>query len=104
MKKVKVIERAQVNAWNRMVNEIAGTKLFSRFSLQKEYKNNTRWILAGWHPSIRACYYEQTGEKFFIKEIKDRDGGHFYLYWENSTGTDSERWLLNDMACEFFGC
>ena len=106
MKQVKIIERSQVNAWNRMVNEIAGTKLWNRFVLQKEYKDGSRWIYLTHHASIRACYKEQTGERFFIKNTKELNSGkvNVWLYWENSSGLESERWLLNDMACEFFGC
>lgn len=106
MKKTIEITRDQINAWNRMVNEIAGTKLWHRFVLCKEYKNNTRWVYLTHNASIRACYKEQDGEKFYLKPIKNKITGEddIWMYWENRMGTDSERWLLNDLAIDFFGC
>jgi hypothetical protein len=102
----QVITRDQINSWNRLVNEIAGTKLWHRFSLQKEYKDGSRWIYLTHNASIRACYKEQTGERFFVKNTKALDSGkiNVWLYWENCAGTESERWLLNDLARDFFGC
>ena len=102
----QVISRAQINAWNRMVNQIAGTKLWHRFVLQKEYKDGSRWIYYIANASIRACYKEQTGERFFIKNTKVLNSGkvNVWLYWENCSGSESERWLLNDLARDFFGC
>lgn len=101
----QVISRDQINSWNRMVGEIAGTKLWDRFSLQNEYKDGSRWVYLTHTASIRVCYTEQAGERFFIKTTKNRISGenNFWLYWENCSGTDSERWLLNEMALEFFG-
>lgn len=102
----QVISRDQINAWNRLVNEIAGTNLWHRFSLQKEYKDGSRWVYLTHNASIRACYKEQTGERFFVKITKGGLYGesYFWLYWENCAGTESERWLLNDLARDFFGC
>lgn len=102
----QVISRDQINAWNRIADEIAGTNLWHRFSLQKEYKDGSRWVYLTHNASIRACYKEQTGERFFVKITKGGLYGesYFWLYWENCSGTESERWLLNDLARDFFGC
>lgn len=99
------ITRDQINSWNRLVNEVAGTKLWHRFVLCKEYKNNTRWVYLTHNASIRASYLEQAGEKFYLKPIKNKITGEndIWLYWENANGTDAERWLLNDLALDFFG-
>lgn len=98
MKKMTMISRDQINSWNRIANEMAGTPIYYKVSLFKEYKEGSKWMPLNHSHSIRACYTPQTGERFFLKTIKDNT----YLYWENCSGTDSERWLLNEMAMEFF--
>ena len=93
----KAISRSEINAWNRMTNEAAGTRLYSTFSLSTERKDGKRWTYVGHFP-IRACYKEQEGERFYIKRIT----GILWLYWENPDRTEQERWMLNEAAEKFF--
>lgn len=93
----KAIGRSEINAWNRIVYEAAGTRLYYTFALSKERKDGKRWIYVG-HYAIRGCYKEQEGERFYIKNIK----GILWLYWENPDRTEQERWMLNDAAEKFF--
>ena len=91
------ITRDRIEAWNRIVNEVAGTRLYNRFALQKERKEEDRWTFIGFYP-IRLCYKAQEGERFYIKKIKK----NLWLYWANPEGEEQERWLLTEMAERFF--
>lgn len=95
MKKT-TISREQVNAWNRMAENVKGTSNYYIFDLWHEYQDvDRRWKGLG-YGNIRQSMIEIAGEEFFIKKIK----GNVWIYWEYRG--DSERWLLSDLARAFF--
>ena len=95
MKKT-TISREQVNAWNRMAENVKETSNFYIFDLWHEYQDvDGKWKGLS-YGKIRHSMIEIAGEEFFIKKIK----GNVWLYWEYRG--DFERWLLSDLAIAYF--
>lgn len=93
----KEITRDCIEAWNRIIDEAVGTKLYYSTALEEQRLENGRWVYIGFYP-IRAIYAKQEGERFYIKQIND----NLWLYWENPDGSQRWRWRLNEIAEKFF--
>lgn len=94
MAKVIEVSQEKVQKYHDMVELSRGTRLWSYFCLQHEYKNTSgRWIYIGWGNVI--CY--TTKSRWYLKEVK----GNMYLYREECGDAD-DRYLLGDGAKKFF--
>lgn len=95
MKKI-TISRDQIKAWNRLGDAMRGKANYYVFTLYHEYKDtNGRWKELG-HGLIRNARIDKPEDEYYIKKIRDE----IYLYFEDRT--DSERWLLSDLARAYF--
>lgn len=92
----KVIEVSQetVQKYHDMAELARGTRLWSDFCLQHEYKNTSgRWRYIGWGNILIYIYQS----KWYLKEVK----GNMYLYREECGDAD-DRYLLREGAKKFF--
>lgn len=93
---MKAIEVSQekVQKYHDMVELSRGTRLWSGFCLQHDYKSPAgRWTYSGWGNII--CYI--TKSRWYLKEVND----NLYLYREEC-GQADDRYLLTDLAKTFF--
>ncbi|MBO7211060.1 MAG: hypothetical protein J6V44_08710 [Methanobrevibacter sp.] len=90
-----IINRTQVEAYNRLANAFRGTSHFEAFVLANEWLHGTRWVLSGYY-LIRDKYIARDDEIFYIKRV----GDYTYLYYENRN--EKERFCLTDGAEAYF--